>query len=127
MGDPPDPKYAWGAILYGDKGTLKLGVREGFDFYPINQKTPTITGVPLMEEDKFPEDRTEKDLERHVSSAIRRHWQNFLACRESRSKPLYRISSRGTSRRRELHSRQPEHEARPLSYVGSGHPYRRRR
>src|ERR1044071_6278192 len=29
-GQSADPKYPWGAILYGDKGTLKLGVREGF-------------------------------------------------------------------------------------------------
>ena len=31
---------------------------------------------------------SEKDLERHVASAIRRHWQDFLKCRENRSKPV---------------------------------------
>jgi len=87
-GQQPDPKYPWGGVLYGDKGTLKFGVREGFDFYPMNAKAPTIGGVPLMEEDKYPEDKTEKDLERHVASAVRRHWQNFLTCRETRAKPV---------------------------------------
>ena len=27
-GDAPDPKYPWGATLYGDKGTLKVSVNE---------------------------------------------------------------------------------------------------
>jgi hypothetical protein len=41
-----------------------------------------------MEEDKYPEDKTERDLERHVASAIREHWRNFLHCRETREKPV---------------------------------------
>ena len=32
-GDPPDPKYPWGATFYGDKGTLKAGVMS-YDFIP---------------------------------------------------------------------------------------------
>ncbi|MHC4756877.1 MAG: gfo/Idh/MocA family oxidoreductase, partial [Planctomycetota bacterium] len=40
------------------------------------------------EYDKFPEDETEKDLERHVASAVRRHWKNFLAAVETRAKPV---------------------------------------
>ena len=30
-GDPPDPKYPWGATFYGDKGTLKASVMS-YDF-----------------------------------------------------------------------------------------------
>ena len=33
-GDPPDPKYPWGATIYGDKGTLKASVN-GYDFIPV--------------------------------------------------------------------------------------------
>ncbi len=87
-GQQVDPKYPWGAILYGGKGTLKLGVREGYDFIPNGRKDPTISGTPLIENDKYPEDRTEKDIELHVTSAVRRHWQNFLHCRETREKPV---------------------------------------
>ncbi len=36
-GDPPDPKYAWGATFYGDKGTLKASVYS-YDFIPAGGK-----------------------------------------------------------------------------------------
>src|SRR5262245_1682924 len=63
-GDAPerDPKYAWGAIFYGDKGTLKASVH-GYDFYPQGKSESTLSGKPLFEYDKYPEDETEKDLE----------------------------------------------------------------
>lgn len=86
-GSSPDPQYPWGATIYGEKGTLKASVNK-FDFFPQGRNTATISGTALFEEDKFPEDKTEKDLERHVASAIRRHWQNFLKCREDRSRPV---------------------------------------
>ena len=38
--------------------------------------------------DKYPEDQTEKDLERHVAPAIRGHMQDFLAAIASRGKPV---------------------------------------
>src|SRR3954469_8069918 len=82
-GSSPDPKYPWAAFFYGDKGTLKASVN-GYEFFPSGAKKPALSGLPLFEEDKFPEDKTEKDLERHVASALRRHWQNFLKCRETR-------------------------------------------
>ena len=47
-----------------------------------------ISGTALFEEDKYPEDKTEKDLERHVASAIREHMRDFLKARESRGKPV---------------------------------------
>ena len=86
-GSSPDPKYPWGATIYGDKGTLKVSVN-GYDFIPMGKSEPTMSGQPLFEYEKYPEDRTEKDLERHVASAIRRHWQDFLKARESRGKPV---------------------------------------
>jgi predicted dehydrogenase len=86
-GDAPDPEYPWAAIIYGEKGTLKASVNK-YEFFPAGAKKPTLSGFPLTEEDKYPEDKTERDLERHVASALRRHWLNFLKCREDRSKPV---------------------------------------
>ena len=82
-----DPKYSWAAIIYGEKGTLKAGV-QGYDFYPSGKKQSTLSGKPLFEYDKFPEDETEKDLERHVASAVRWHMQDLLKNIESRGKPV---------------------------------------
>lgn len=86
-GAPADPEYPWGATIYGDKGTLKLSVQK-FEFFPQGRKTPTIKGEAVMEEDKYPEDRTERDLERHVASAIRGHMRDFLKARQERGKPV---------------------------------------
>ncbi len=36
-GDPPDPKYPWGATFYGDKGTLKASVYS-YDFIPAGRR-----------------------------------------------------------------------------------------
>lgn len=86
-GSSPDPEYPWAAFIYGDKGTLKASVNK-WEFFPANARKPSLSGTALFEEDKFPEDKTEKDLERHVASALRRHWQDFLKARQSRSKPV---------------------------------------
>ncbi|MBY0513272.1 MAG: Gfo/Idh/MocA family oxidoreductase [Gemmataceae bacterium] len=86
-GTSPDPDYPWAAFVYGEKGTLKAGVNK-YEFFPVGSNKPTLSGTPLYEYDKFPEDKTEKDLEQHVASALRRHWQNFLKCREDRSRSV---------------------------------------
>jgi predicted dehydrogenase len=86
-GNSPDPDYPWAAFIYGDKGTLKASVNK-YEFFPTGSNKPKLSGTALFEEDKYPEDKTEKDLERHVASAIRRHWIDFLKARESRTKPV---------------------------------------
>lgn len=86
-GDAPDPKYPWAAVFYGDKGTLKASVN-GYEFFPRGKKEAELSGQPLFEYEKFPEDRTEKDLERHVASAVRWHMQDLLKCIASRGKPV---------------------------------------
>jgi predicted dehydrogenase len=86
-GDAPDPKYPWAAIFYGEKGVLKAGVN-GYDFYPRGKSESTLKGEPLFEYDKFPEDKTEKDLERHVASAVRWHMKDLLANIATRGKPV---------------------------------------
>lgn len=86
-GSAPDPEYPWAAVFYGDKGTLKASVNR-YEFFPAGSNKPTLSGTPLLEEDKYPEDKTEKDLERHVASALRRHWLDFLKTREERGRPV---------------------------------------
>ena len=85
-GASPDPKYPWGATIYGDKGTLKLSV-QSFDFIPQGGGEPIHQDVKY-ELEEFPEDKTEKDLEKHVAPAIRGHMKDFLAAIESRGKPV---------------------------------------
>ena len=60
-GDAPDPKYAWGATFYGDKGTLKTSVY-GYDFIPSGKGQQPVHRDVTYEFDKYPVDRTEKDL-----------------------------------------------------------------
>ncbi|QJW97805.1 Gfo/Idh/MocA family protein [Frigoriglobus tundricola] len=86
-GEAADREYPWGAIIYGDKGTLKLSVNK-YEFFPLYQPKATLSGKPLMEWDKFPEDKDEKDLEQHVASAIRVHMRDFLQARATRGKPV---------------------------------------
>ncbi len=85
-GSPPDPKYPWGATFYGDKGTLKASVMS-YDFTPQGQGEAIHKDV-TYELEQFPEDKTEKDLEKHVAPAIRGHMKDLLACNETRAKPV---------------------------------------
>ena len=86
-GAAPDPDYPWAAIFYGDKGVLKASVM-GYEFIPQGQKKATMSGKPLYEYEKYPEDKTEKDLEQHVASAIRAHMKDFLVAIQKRSRPV---------------------------------------
>jgi predicted dehydrogenase len=82
----PDPDYHWGATIYGDKGTLKASVYS-YDFIPSGKGTPIHRKV-TMELDEYPEDKTEKDLEKHVAPAIRHHMLDLLAAIAKRGKPV---------------------------------------
>ncbi|QEL20141.1 Gfo/Idh/MocA family protein [Limnoglobus roseus] len=84
-GPAADPQYPWGATFYGDKGTLKASVM-GYDFIPQGGKA--VHKDVTYELDKYPEDKTEKDLEKHVAPAVRAHWLDFLKARENRGKPV---------------------------------------
>ncbi|HWV98430.1 MAG TPA: Gfo/Idh/MocA family oxidoreductase [Candidatus Acidoferrum sp.] len=85
-GDAPDPKYPWAATFYGDKGTLKASVM-GYDFIPGGGGQGIHKDV-TYEFEQYPEDRTEKDLERHVAPAIRGHMKDLLAAIANRGKPV---------------------------------------
>jgi predicted dehydrogenase len=85
-GDPPDPKYPWGATLYGDKGTLKASVMS-YDFTPRGEGQPIHRDV-TYELEQYPEDKTEKDLEKHTAPANRAHQRDFLSAIASRGRPV---------------------------------------
>ncbi|MHC4678370.1 MAG: Gfo/Idh/MocA family protein [Planctomycetota bacterium] len=85
-GNAPDPDYPWAAFIYGENGTLKADVHK-YDFVPRGKGKPAH-GDALYEYDKYPEDETEKDLERHVASAMRCHWRNFLEMVETWGRPV---------------------------------------
>jgi predicted dehydrogenase len=85
-GHEPDPNYPWGMTFYGDKGTLKASVM-GYDFVPHGDGTPVHEDV-VYELEQYPEDKTEKDLERHVAPAIRVHMNDLLRAMKTRGKPV---------------------------------------
>jgi predicted dehydrogenase len=85
-GHPADSEYPWGAILYGENGTLKLSVMR-YEFTPLGDGTPMRREVEF-ELDQYPEDRTERDLEHFAAPAVRRHMSDFLAAIASRGRPV---------------------------------------
>ncbi|HTU18650.1 MAG TPA: Gfo/Idh/MocA family oxidoreductase [Gemmataceae bacterium] len=86
-GEANDRRFPWGATLYGDKGTLKVDVFK-YELTPLGKQEPTLTGKALYEYDQYPEDEHEKDLERHVASAVRGHMRDFLRAIETRGRPV---------------------------------------
>ncbi len=86
-GAPPDPQYPWGVTIYGEKGTLKLSVNS-YDFIPMDKNEKPIHKDVTFEFEKYPIDRTEKDLERHVAPAIRGHMVDLLRAIDKRSRPV---------------------------------------
>ena len=82
----PIPTTPGAPTIYGDKGTLKLSVYS-YDFIPLGGGTPIHKDV-VYELEQYPENKTEKDLERHVAPAIRRHMLDFVAAIQSRGKPV---------------------------------------
>ncbi|HYE32046.1 MAG TPA: Gfo/Idh/MocA family oxidoreductase [Methylomirabilota bacterium] len=95
-GDAPDPKYPWGATIHGEKGILKASVNS-YDFIPRDKSQKAIHKDVTFELEQYPIDKVEKDLERHVAPAIRRHMLDFLAAIEKRSKPVADIEQGVTS------------------------------
>jgi hypothetical protein len=59
----------------------------GYDFIPVGGGQPVHKDV-TYELEQYPEDKTEKELEKHVAPAIRHHMQNFLASIDARSHPV---------------------------------------
>ncbi len=96
-GAAPDPQYPWSFTIYGDKGTLKGSV-DGYDFIPQGQGGGSpVSRKVVMELDEFPEDRTEKDLEKHVAPAVRGHMKDLLRATVTRGRPVADIEQGATS------------------------------
>ncbi|MGA1237655.1 MAG: Gfo/Idh/MocA family oxidoreductase [Limisphaerales bacterium] len=85
-GSAPDPDYPWALFIYGEKGTLKASVTR-YEFIPQGGGE-VIRGSFLDETEKFPEDKTEKDIELHAAPATRGHMLNWLAAIEDRGRPI---------------------------------------
>jgi predicted dehydrogenase len=85
-GPNPEPELPWGAVLYGDKGQLKLSVHS-YDFIPHGVGDP-VRGDVVEERDQYPEDEKHKETELFAAPATRRHFENFLAARRDRKRPV---------------------------------------
>jgi predicted dehydrogenase len=79
-GTSPDPVYPWGLFIYGDKGTLKAST-ERWDFVPAGRRDAAMSGKSVLEPDKYPEEKTERDFEPHAALANRQQMLDFLAQR----------------------------------------------
>jgi predicted dehydrogenase len=86
-GTSPDPAYPWALFIHGDKGTLKAST-ERWDFVPAGRRGAALSGKSVLEPDKYPEEKTEKDFEPHAALPNRRHMLGFLKAREDRSRPV---------------------------------------
>ncbi len=85
-GTTPDRDFPWAAIIYGEKGTLKLSVQR-YEFIPAGKGEPVRREV-TMELEQYPDDAKEKDLEKHVAPAIRGHMRDWLQAVATRGKPV---------------------------------------
>ena len=97
-----------------------------YDFIPQAKGEAPIHEDVVYELEKFPEDKTEKDLEQHVAPAIRGHMKNFLECIASRGKPVADIEQGYISTAACILANL-SHGARPLAPVGSREGRGRRR
>jgi predicted dehydrogenase len=86
-GAPPDPDYPWGATFYGEKGTLKASVYR-YDFTPNGKSRPAIHKDVTYELEQYPEDKTERDLEKHCAPAIRGHMKDMLNAIATGGRPV---------------------------------------
>lgn len=86
-GNPPDPAYPWALVLYGEKGTLKASV-DRWEFIPAGKQEAELSGVALIEEGRFPEERDEKRFEAKAAPATRQHFQNLLGCIAKGGRPV---------------------------------------
>jgi predicted dehydrogenase len=87
-GNPPDPDYPWAAFIHGEKGTLKLDVHR-YDFIPTGKRAPELSGTAAFDpEEKYPEDKTEEDMELHAATANRAHQRDFVHAIVNRTKPV---------------------------------------
>jgi predicted dehydrogenase len=89
-----DPKDMWGAHIYGDKGTLKLG-SDSFEFIPADASAPHLSAARPLEFDKYPSDKLldGKKGDFQLAPAIRAHMRDFLAAIAADTQPAANIAT----------------------------------
>ena len=126
-GDAARPEVSLGRDVLRRQGDAQ-GERHRLRLHPAGRGQARSTGTSTYELEQYPEDKTEKDLERHVAPAIRGHMKDFLAA--------IALARQAGGRHRagphldgELHPGQPGHAARPVPDLGckDGKGRRRRR
>jgi len=75
----------WGATLYGDKGTLKLGSQD-YEFKPVDGSA-TLTGASRSDFDKYPHDRELNNTDRGLIVLTRYHMIDFVHAIETKTLP----------------------------------------
>jgi hypothetical protein len=75
-GEAPDPKYPWGATLYGDKGAESQ--RHSHDFTPLGQGAAIHKDV-AYELEQYPEDRPRK-IWRNTAPRDSRPHEGYVGC-----------------------------------------------
>jgi predicted dehydrogenase len=86
-GPNPDPQYPWGATFYGDKGSLKVSV-QSYDFVPHGRSGTAIHRDFVDEREKYPADTQHRETELFAAPATRRHFEDFLAARRDKKRPV---------------------------------------
>ena len=87
LGRSARSEISLGATFYGDKGTLKASVI-GYDFTPQSGSEKPIHRDCVRNSNSIPEDKTEKDLEKHVRAGHPRAHERFSACIANRGQPV---------------------------------------
>lgn len=72
-------RHKIGAYFYGEKGTLHIGWRDGWTFYPVNSKEPAVHGDSQLQEP-----------DGHNIALL---WDNFVQAIETGAKPVADIES----------------------------------
>lgn len=85
-GENPEPDHNWGAILYGDKGTLKLSVRR-YDFIPKGKGEPIRVDY-VDESADYPEDVAYKSTEVFAAPGNRAMMRDFMDARKEGRRPV---------------------------------------
>lgn len=82
---PDGPAGPWGAVLYGEKGTLTLG-SVTYSFEPADGG-PTLTGDLSAEMAKFPHDADLLEMDRQLVPLTRSNMRDFVAAIEANRRP----------------------------------------
>lgn len=90
-GGAPDKRHPWGGVFRGTEAQLNASVF-GWDFIPNGKDAPTESADVIYELDQYPEDKTEKNLEKHCAPAVRGQMKNFVARIADRGQTVCPIS-----------------------------------